>query len=335
SVPIKLPGETHDRTHRQWKSAEGGRRSGHAAALCAPQRSADERCQVRLRRRPMRCLHRDGRRRGAFLLPAPDFRTAGPSDQDGRGHRHGREARAAATGLHRRAGGAMRLLHRRRDDARAGAAGEEPRRLGSGDPRHAVAQPLPLRHPRTDRARGTPCRCGHAHCQFRPSNQGSRPMNAPLSLDISRRSLLAGGGALIVSFSLPGAGKVAAQEAEATGGGIPSDMLDSWLRIDAQGVATVYTGRAEFGQGMKTAMIQLAAEELNLDPHTVRIIACDTALTPNEGYTSGSRGMADGGTTVRAAAAQMRQVLVNAAASKLGADAAQLKLENGKVVAPD
>ena len=72
-------------------------------------------------------------------------------------------------------------------------------------------------------------------------------MNAPLSLDISRRSLLAGGGALIVSFSLPGAGKVAAQEAEATGGGIPSDMLDSWLRIDAQGVATVYTGRAEFG----------------------------------------------------------------------------------------
>jgi CO/xanthine dehydrogenase Mo-binding subunit len=156
-------------------------------------------------------------------------------------------------------------------------------------------------------------------------------MNAPLSIDISRRSLLAGGGALIVSFSLPGAGRLAAQEAHA---GIPSDMLDSWLRIDAQGVATIYTGRAEFGQGMKTAMIQLAAEELNLDPHTVKIVACDTALTPNEGYTSGSRGMADGGATVRAAAAQMREVLLNAAAAKLGADAAQLKLEHGKVVAP-
>jgi CO/xanthine dehydrogenase Mo-binding subunit len=158
-------------------------------------------------------------------------------------------------------------------------------------------------------------------------------MNAPFSLDISRRSLLAGGGALIVSFSLAGVGKVAAQNAPA--GDIPSDMLDSWLRIDAQGVATVYTGRAEFGQGMKTAMIQLAAEELNLDPHTVKIVACDTALTPNEGYTSGSHGMSEGGRTVRAAAAQMRQVLVNAAAAKLGADAAQLKLENGKVVAPD
>lgn len=159
-------------------------------------------------------------------------------------------------------------------------------------------------------------------------------MNAPLSLDISRRGLLAGGGALVVSFSLLGSGRAFAQGAPAAGA-IPPDMLDSWLRIDAQGVATVYTGRTEFGQGMKTAMIQLAAEELNLDPHTVKIVSCDTALTPNEGYTSGSRGMADGGTTVRAAAAQTREILISTAAAKLGAEAAQLKLENGKVVAPD
>jgi nicotinate dehydrogenase subunit B len=158
-------------------------------------------------------------------------------------------------------------------------------------------------------------------------------MNAPLSLDISRRGLLAGGGALVVSFSLLGGGKAIGQGAPAVG--IAPDMLDSWLRIDAQGVATIYTGRTEFGQGMKTAMIQLAAEELYLDPHTVKIVSCDTALTPNEGYTSGSRGMADGGTTVRAAAAQTREILVSAAAAKLGADAAQLKLENGKVVAAD
>jgi len=158
-------------------------------------------------------------------------------------------------------------------------------------------------------------------------------MNAPLSIDISRRGLLAGGGALVVSFSLPGGGKAFAQNAPAAAE-IASHMLDSWLRIDAQGVVTIYTGRTEFGQGMKTAMIQLAAEELYLDPHTVEIVSCDTALTPNEGYTSGSRGMADGGTTVRAAAAQMREILISAAATKLGADAAQLKLENGKVVAP-
>jgi nicotinate dehydrogenase subunit B len=158
-------------------------------------------------------------------------------------------------------------------------------------------------------------------------------MNAPLAFDISRRGLLAGGGALVVSFSLLGGGKVAGQGAPAAG--VAPDMLDSWLRIDAQGVATIYTGRTEFGQGMKTAMIQLAAEELYLNPRTVKIVSCDTALTPNEGYTSGSRGMADGGTTVRAAAAQTREILISTAAAKLGADAAQLKLENGKVVAPD
>jgi len=88
-------------------------------------------------------------------------------------------------------------------------------------------------------------------------------MNA-LSLDISRRGLLAGGGALVISFSLPGS-HAAAQGVPVVG--IAPDMLDSWLRIDAQGVATIYTGRAEFGQGMKTAMIQLAAEELNLLVH--------------------------------------------------------------------
>jgi CO/xanthine dehydrogenase Mo-binding subunit len=161
-------------------------------------------------------------------------------------------------------------------------------------------------------------------------------MNAPLSLDISRRGVLTGGGALIVSFSLLGIDQAAAQTSPQAGAGVPDTaMLDSWLRIDAQGVVTVYTGRTEFGQGVKTAMIQLAAEELDLDPHTVKIVGCDTALTPNEGYTSGSRAMADGGVSVRAAAAHAREILLNAAAPKLSADPSQLKLEKGRVVAPD
>jgi nicotinate dehydrogenase subunit B len=161
-------------------------------------------------------------------------------------------------------------------------------------------------------------------------------MNAPLSLDISRRGMLAGGGALIVSFSLCGMTEIVAQTAPQPGAVVPDNaMLDSWIRIDAQGVVTVYTGRTEFGQGVKTAMIQLAAEELNLDPQTVKIVSCDTALTPNEGYTSGSRAMADGGVSVRAAAAHAREILVNAAVPKLNADASQLKLEDGKVVGPD
>ena len=159
-------------------------------------------------------------------------------------------------------------------------------------------------------------------------------MNAPLSLDISRRTLLAGGGALVVSFSFAGLGR--AQAPAPAGAAMPDNaMLDSWIRVDAQGVVTVYTGRTEFGQGVKTAMIQIAAEELNLDPNVVKIVGCDTALTPNEGYTSGSRAMADGGVSVRAAAAHTREILVNAAAPRLGADASQLKLEQGRITAPD
>ena len=160
-------------------------------------------------------------------------------------------------------------------------------------------------------------------------------MKAPLSIDISRRALLAGGGAVVVSFSLFGMSEVTAQTVPQPGAAVPDNaMLDSWIRVDAQGVVTVYTGRTEFGQGVKTAMIQLAAEELNLDPQSVKIVSCDTALTPNEGYTSGSRAMADGGVSVRAAAAHLREILLNAAAPKLSADAGQLKLEKGRIVAP-
>ncbi len=157
-------------------------------------------------------------------------------------------------------------------------------------------------------------------------------MNAPASF--SRRSVLAGGGALIVSFSLFGPSELAAQGAAPAR--VPDNgMLDSWIQIEANGAVTVFTGRTEFGQGVKTAMVQLAAEELYLDPKTLKIIACDTALTPNEGYTSGSRAMADGGNSVRYAAAQAREILIGIAATKLNVDAAQLKTENGKVLAGD
>ena len=161
-------------------------------------------------------------------------------------------------------------------------------------------------------------------------------MTASLSFDVSRRGVLAGGGALIVSFSLFDFDKASAQApAPASASAPDNSMLDAWIRIDAQGVVTVYTGRTEFGQGVKTAMIQLAAEELYVDPQTVKIVSCDTALTPNEGYTSGSRAMMDGGVSVRAAAAHAREILLNAAAARLSADVAQLKLDNGKVINAD
>ena len=56
---------------------------------------------------------------------------------------------------------------------------------------------------------------------------------------------------------------------------------------------TVFTGKAELGQGIKTALLQVAAEELAVDPRQIDLITADTARTPNEGYTAGSQSMQD------------------------------------------
>ena len=86
---------------------------------------------------------------------------------------------------------------------------------------------------------------------------------------LSRRSVLAGAGALIVAFPLSGA---RAQTETGTGGGpskhgLPGSLdgtprIDAWIRIDASGGASILTGKAELGQGLKTALLQVAAEEL-------------------------------------------------------------------------
>src|SRR5436309_1402844 len=93
-------------------------------------------------------------------------------------------------------------------------------------------------------------------------------------------------------------------------------MLDAWIRIDADGAITVFTGKAELGQGVKTALIQLAAEELMVKPEAVRLVTADTAQTPNEGYTAGSNSMQDSGVAIRHAAAQARMLLIGEAAKR-------------------
>jgi len=157
-------------------------------------------------------------------------------------------------------------------------------------------------------------------------------MNAP-NVSLSRRRMLAGSGALVVSFSLLRA--LPAQEAQNLPGSLKTTpMLDAWLRIDAEGI-TVFTGKAELGQGVKTALMQVAAEELGVGPDRIVMITADTARTPNEGYTAGSQSMQDSGTAIRHAAAQARELLIDAASKRFDVAADQLKTDNGAVVAPD
>jgi nicotinate dehydrogenase subunit B len=161
-------------------------------------------------------------------------------------------------------------------------------------------------------------------------------MNPNAGSGISRRSLLAAGGVLVVGFSLSPMTRLAAQ----TGAKLPGDLnatpfLDSWIRIDADGKIAVLTGKAELGQGIKTALLQVAAEELDVDPLQITLVTADTERTPNEGYTAGSHSMQDSGTAIFNAAAQVRAILLDTAASRLEVPAERLVVRNGTVLADD
>lgn len=158
---------------------------------------------------------------------------------------------------------------------------------------------------------------------------------------VSRRDVLAGAGALIVAFRLT---KADAQTETGTGGGaskhgLPGSLddtpeIDAWIRIDASGAVTILTGKAELGQGLKTALLQVAAEELKVPLNRLSLVTADTARTPNEGYTAASHSMQDSGTAIRHAAAQAREILLREAARRLGVAASVLELRNGEVFGP-
>jgi nicotinate dehydrogenase subunit B len=155
-------------------------------------------------------------------------------------------------------------------------------------------------------------------------------MNAQFP-SLSRRAMLTGTGALLVACAL----RPAAAAEKLPGSLAQTPDLDSWIKIDPDGHITVFTGKAELGQGIRTALIQIAAEELDVPVAAIHLITADTALTPNEGYTSGSHSMQDSGTAIMNAAGQVRALLLGEAAHRLNLSASELTTHNGEVRAPD
>lgn len=166
-------------------------------------------------------------------------------------------------------------------------------------------------------------------------------------MSLYRRQLLAGGG-LLVAFGMAGHG-LAQLAGGGEGGAAPkpvrpdlpgslksNPVLDSWVHIAPDGKITVFSGKAELGQGIRTALRQVAAEELDVPPTTIDLVTADTARTPDEGLTAGSHSMQDGGTAIANACANVRMLLTRAAAKRWGA-AADTLTTNGKaqVTAPD
>jgi nicotinate dehydrogenase subunit B len=155
-------------------------------------------------------------------------------------------------------------------------------------------------------------------------------MNAPI---LTRRGFTGGLGALVVTFSLD-PNPVLAQE-RLPGSLQNNRKLDGWIRINPDGTATIFTGKVELGQGILTALAQIAAEEIDLPLARVRMISGDTRQTPNEGQTAGSQSVENSGTALRMACAEARAILVGLAATRLGVAADQLKVTDGVVSAPD
>ncbi|HYX01076.1 MAG TPA: molybdopterin cofactor-binding domain-containing protein [Reyranella sp.] len=147
---------------------------------------------------------------------------------------------------------------------------------------------------------------------------------------LSRRHVLANG-ALVVAFSL---------SRRAISQGLPgslgkSPLLESWIRIDADGRITVFTGKAELGQGIKTALIQIAADELAVPPDHISLVTADTARTPDEGVTAGSRSLSDSGRAILNAAANVRILLTESAAWRMLTEPDKIELRDGVAHAPN
>ncbi len=107
-------------------------------------------------------------------------------------------------------------------------------------------------------------------------------------------------------------------------------QLDAWLRFNDDKIITVYTGKVEIGQGLRTALAQIMAEELDVDIARIRVQMADTAQTVDEGTTTGSRSLETTGTALQLIGAEVRHILLSLAFEELEATS-ELIINNGVI----
>src|SRR3989475_2360419 len=147
---------------------------------------------------------------------------------------------------------------------------------------------------------------------------------------INRRTFLKTSGALVVTFSLAPE-SVFSQRLD----GASSNQVDGWLSINADGSVTAFTGKCELGHGLYTAQTQLVAEELSVPVNRVKLIQCDTEITPDQGTTSGAQSHPTNFNhgSLALACATAREALTRLAATRLGLPADRLGVKDGVISA--
>jgi nicotinate dehydrogenase subunit B len=156
---------------------------------------------------------------------------------------------------------------------------------------------------------------------------------------MKRRTFLESAGALVVGIAAAGSkpfvwfgidpGDVAAQRLDGAG----SNRLDAWIAIAADGNVTAYTGKCELGHGLFTAQTQLVAEELGVPFKRVKLVQCDTALTPDQGTTSGAQSHPTNfnQANLALAGATAREALLQRASERFGVPTDQLTAADGVI----
>src|SRR6267378_7394507 len=221
----------------------------------------------------------------------------------------------ATARIHRSAGRSVRLLHEWNDHDREGFAREKQGADRGRDQASPLRPFVPVRFAQPHRARG--------------SASGKGTMT-------SRRDFLKGSGVIVATFALG----VPHGRAQVNAGRPPVSFaknrkLDGWIAVDSDGAVTVFTGKVELGQGILTALAQIAAEEIDVDLDQIGMVSGNTVRGPDEGYTFGSQSVEQSGSALRAASAFARATLVAAAAKRLNVDPTAVTVENGVVTAPD
>jgi CO/xanthine dehydrogenase Mo-binding subunit len=146
----------------------------------------------------------------------------------------------------------------------------------------------------------------------------------------TRRHFVKGG--LLVTFGLAiGFAPAAGAQGIVGTKTVAIDEVDGFMAIGADGHAVVYCGKVDLGTGIRTALTQIAAEELDLPIERITVIQGDTALTPDQGPTYASWSIQIGGMQLRQAAATARKALLEMSAQRLGVPAAELSISNGTV----
>ena len=148
---------------------------------------------------------------------------------------------------------------------------------------------------------------------------------------ISRRSLLKGVSSLVVSFTLaPLSENIYAQSSGAVKSKSNAlDEVEGFIAVNSDGTVTIYSGKVDLGTGVRTAMSQIAAEELDVALGNINVIQGDTLNTPDQGPTFGSLSIQIGGMQIRQACATAREALKSQAAAQFGTNANEITTKDG------